>query len=109
MLWGFNRLPPEPFCRSVLEETKVGATYSETLNAMLPLCDYVIVICPLTPATKGMFGEKQFRLMKNSATIVNIARGKPTSGPCPQPAPIGRLRCFYAHSSESGLDTWLKV
>ena len=43
---------------------------------MLPLCDFVIIICPLTPETEKLFGEKEFRLMKKSATIINIARGQ---------------------------------
>ncbi len=54
----------------------MSATYYETLDAMLPVCGYVIIVCPLTPETEGMFSEKRFRLMNNSATIINIARGE---------------------------------
>ena len=43
---------------------------------MLPDSDFIIIICPLTPETEKLFGEKEFSLMKDSATIINIARGK---------------------------------
>ena len=58
------------------EEKEVGATYYSKLHDMLPHCDFIIIICPLTPETEKLFGEKEFRLMKESATIINIARGK---------------------------------
>ena len=57
------------------EEQEVNAAYYSKLHNMLPLCDFVITICPLTPETEKLFGEKEFSIMKNSATIINIARG----------------------------------
>jgi phosphoglycerate dehydrogenase-like enzyme/glyoxylase-like metal-dependent hydrolase (beta-lactamase superfamily II) len=37
--------------------------------------DVVVLACPLTKETKGMFGTPQFAAMKKSAHFVNIARG----------------------------------
>lgn len=61
--------------RSEEEETKVDAKYYPSLDEMLPLCDYVVLTCPLTEETKHIIGDKQFSLMKKSSTIVNVARG----------------------------------
>lgn len=43
---------------------------------MLPLCDFVVIVCSLSKETTKLFGEKEFSLMKESATIINIARGE---------------------------------
>lgn len=45
------------------------------LNTLLKESDVVSLHCPLTPETKGMIGEEQFKLMKKNAIIVNEARG----------------------------------
>lgn len=45
------------------------------LLELLPKADVVVLACPLTAETKGMFGEKQFAAMKPTAYFVNIARG----------------------------------
>ncbi len=37
--------------------------------------DYITVHVPLVPQTKGMFGEKEFKMMKETAFLVNTARG----------------------------------
>ena len=37
--------------------------------------DVVVLACPLTKETKGMFGTSQFGAMKKSAFFINIARG----------------------------------
>lgn len=43
--------------------------------AVLPACDHVVLCCPLTPATRGMFAAAEFAAMKNTAVLVNVARG----------------------------------
>lgn len=45
------------------------------LDAMLPLCDYVVAAAPNTPETKGMIAEPQLRLMKKTAVLMNLGRG----------------------------------
>lgn len=47
----------------------------ERLHAMLGESDYVLVAAPLTEATRHMIGEAEFRAMKRTAVIVNVARG----------------------------------
>jgi cyclase len=47
----------------------------EKLMEALPKADVVVLACPLTAETKGLFGGQQFRAMKPSAYFVNIARG----------------------------------
>lgn len=37
--------------------------------------DFITIHSPLTPETKNMFGEKQFKAMKKDAILVNTARG----------------------------------
>jgi phosphoglycerate dehydrogenase-like enzyme/glyoxylase-like metal-dependent hydrolase (beta-lactamase superfamily II) len=45
------------------------------LMELLPKADVVVLACPLTKETKGMFGKEQFAAMKKSAHFINIARG----------------------------------
>jgi len=49
---------------------------SDGLHAMLAQCDFVIVCCPLTPETNRLLGFAEFQLMKKSAFLINVARGK---------------------------------
>ena len=46
----------------------------EDLSYVMKESDFVVVITPLTPATRGMIGKQELGLMKPSAYIVNIAR-----------------------------------
>jgi phosphoglycerate dehydrogenase-like enzyme len=46
------------------------------LNLLLPKCDYVVVTLPLTRETHHLFGENQFKQMKESAFFINIGRGE---------------------------------
>lgn len=45
------------------------------LDTLLSQADVVTIHVPLTPATKGMIGRAQLRLMKQQAVLVNTARG----------------------------------
>lgn len=55
-------------------EEKYGIEYSE-LEPLLEKSDFVVLIVPLTPETHHLMGEKQFEKMKNSAILINCARG----------------------------------
>ena len=46
------------------------------LHDLLRQSDHVAVCCPLTPATVGLIGEEELRLMKPTAYIYNIGRGR---------------------------------
>lgn len=41
----------------------------------IPQADVVVLACPLTKQTRGMFGAGQFAAMKKTAYFINIARG----------------------------------
>ncbi len=55
-------------------EAETGAEY-RPLDALLREADFVVVLVPLTAETRGMFGAREFALMKPSAVFVNAARG----------------------------------
>lgn len=45
------------------------------LHEFLAASDYVVLVAPLTPETRGMLGEPEFRTMKPEAWLVNVGRG----------------------------------
>ena len=45
------------------------------LHKVLPECDWLVLNLPLTSETRGMIGEKELKLMKPTAHLVNMARG----------------------------------
>jgi phosphoglycerate dehydrogenase-like enzyme len=46
------------------------------LPALLARADFVVLAAPLTRETRGMIGPAELQLMKPSAWLVNVARGK---------------------------------
>jgi len=48
----------------------------EKLMDLLPSCDYVVLVIPLTEQSRGCFTRAHFAAMKSSAIFVNIGRGK---------------------------------
>ncbi|WP_033543057.1 2-hydroxyacid dehydrogenase [Planococcus sp. CAU13] len=48
--------------------------YAE-LDELLKKSDFVVILTPLTEETKGMIGERELALMKNTACLINVARG----------------------------------
>ena len=38
--------------------------------------DIVVAVCPLTPQTRGLFGQGEFGAMKSSSFFVNVGRGE---------------------------------
>lgn len=60
-------------------EPMAGATLTiglQDLDDHLPDADFVVVAAALTPQTEGLFDSHRFALMKPTAYLVNIARGK---------------------------------
>ena len=45
------------------------------LDELLQQSDFIILITPLTPETKGMIGKREFNLMKKTAIFINGSRG----------------------------------
>ncbi|MFK8794220.1 2-hydroxyacid dehydrogenase [Planococcus plakortidis] len=56
--------------RKSLEE----AQYAE-LDDLLKRSDFVVILAPLTEQTKGMIGERELSLMKDTAILINCGRG----------------------------------
>ncbi len=57
-----------------VREKALNATYV-TRGELLAQSDFVLLCTPLTPDTEGMMGYAQFRQMKSTAFLINIARG----------------------------------
>jgi formate dehydrogenase len=64
-----HRLPAEV-------EQELGATFHETTEAMVPVCDVVTINAPLHPETEHLFDDDLIARMKRGAYLVNTARGK---------------------------------
>ena len=47
----------------------------EKLYEFLSQLDFLVITLPLTPKTKGLFGQNEFKAMPDSSYIINIARG----------------------------------
>jgi len=66
---------------SAVLEAQIGAIpgasirYAPTLEELLVVADVVVVMVPLTPETRGMFGAREFALMKPTSVFVNASRG----------------------------------
>ena len=45
------------------------------MNTLLKEADFVVITVPLTPETRHMIGEKEFKAMKETAYLINVARG----------------------------------
>jgi D-3-phosphoglycerate dehydrogenase len=58
-----------------LEAERQGVTLCDSLQEMIPQCDFVSVNCPLTPTTRGIIGEPEIALMKPTAYLINTSRG----------------------------------
>lgn len=65
----YNATTPKPD----LDE-KYGMRYSG-VDELLEKSDFVVLIVPLTDATRHMMGMEQFKRMKSSAYLINAARG----------------------------------
>lgn len=60
--------------RKIEAEEHFGFTYVE-LDALLQESDFIVLLTPLTAETKGLIGERELNLMKETAAIINVARG----------------------------------
>jgi glyoxylate reductase len=55
-------------------EAETGASYLG-LDELLAASDFVVVTVPLSAETRGMFGAREFALMRDTAVFVNVSRG----------------------------------
>ncbi len=58
----------------------------DDLKQVLQHSDYLVLTLPLTPKTLGLIGPRELKLMKDSAVLVNVARGR-----------VVQERALYAH------------
>ncbi|MEA4884795.1 MAG: D-glycerate dehydrogenase [Clostridia bacterium] len=59
---------------SAEEENSLGASFA-SMETLLRESDFISLHVPLTPCTRHLIGEKQFKMMKPTAVLVNTARG----------------------------------
>ena len=57
-------------------EEELGATYWDSLEAMLPRMDVVSLNAPATPETHHLMSAERLALMKPDAVLINTARGE---------------------------------
>ena len=60
--------------RKIEHEEQLGAEYLP-LEELLKRSDFVSLNCALTNETSGLIGERELRMMKNDAVLINTARG----------------------------------
>lgn len=70
------------------------------LGYVLRESDFLVITAPLTPETRGMIGERELRLMKHTAYVVNVGRG-----PIIQEEPLYRA-LKEGWIAGAGLDVW---
>ncbi|MBW2056858.1 MAG: hydroxyacid dehydrogenase [Deltaproteobacteria bacterium] len=64
----------DPFLKP--DEVPPGVRRVEKLEELLECADIVSLHCPLTRETRHLIGEKEFRIMKRTAWLINTARGE---------------------------------
>jgi formate dehydrogenase len=64
-----HRLPPEV-------EEELGASFHESAEEMVEVCDVVTINAPLHPETENLFDAEMLARMKRGAYLINTARGK---------------------------------
>jgi phosphoglycerate dehydrogenase-like enzyme len=47
----------------------------EAVKSMIKNCDFVVLVLPLTPSTRGLFSVEEFAAMKPTAFLIDISRG----------------------------------
>lgn len=62
----------QPFGNEVVT---LGRKQVAELDERLPSADFVVVGCALTNETRGLFDSRKFSLMKETAYLINVARG----------------------------------
>jgi len=56
-------------------ELEKGAIYHETLEDMLPVCQFLSLNCPNTPDTVGLLNADRIAKLPDGAVVINTSRG----------------------------------
>jgi formate dehydrogenase len=57
-------------------EQELGATFHESAESLVEVCDVVTINAPLHPETENLFDERLLAKMKRGSYLINTARGK---------------------------------
>ena len=60
---------------SAIAGCAANVAMTESLDALLPEVDFLTLHTPLTPETYHLIGERELRLMKPGAYLINVSRG----------------------------------
>ena len=72
--FGMRVIAFDPFV-STERAKEMGVETMPTLEALLVQSDFVTIHLPRTPETERLIGDKELRMMKSGARLVNTARG----------------------------------
>src|SRR5437660_2201545 len=73
--FGMRVMAVDPNEKIVRPDYVFSLDHPKQMLELLPKADVVVLACPLTAETRGMFGASQFAAMKPTAYFINIARG----------------------------------
>jgi lactate dehydrogenase-like 2-hydroxyacid dehydrogenase len=61
--------------RRVAPEVEAGAVYHDTVEALLPHCDFLALHCVASPQTEKLLNAERIALLPDGAIVVNASRG----------------------------------
>ena len=73
---GMKILVYDPYITTKSFKEHDDLEFVDTLENLLRNSDIITLHIALTPETKGLIGEREFKLMKTSAYLINTSRGK---------------------------------
>ncbi len=73
---GWRRTPPAT-AEAIEGVARIyaGDNASDGLPAFLAECDYLVLVLPLTPDTRGLFDARTLAMLKPGAYVINVGRG----------------------------------
>ncbi len=61
--------------RRLSPEIEGDARYHDSLDSLLPHCQYLSIHCPATPETRHLLNRERIALLPDEAIVINTARG----------------------------------
>ena len=61
--------------RRVDADLEQGATYHDSVEALMPHCDFLALHCVASPETTGLLNRERIALLPDGAIVVNASRG----------------------------------